>query len=96
MLSSVWYMAGTLLLCGVWGYAYGIKHGEERLLGVPLPKMVSCSIASVLVMLLTGMVNALLYALLVYSVVGMPHASFHIGPIAPDALDTTEMQTLQP
>jgi len=95
MLSSTWYMLGSLLLCGLWCYAYGIKRGDEQVLGVPLPKLVSCSIASVLVMLLTGMVNALFYALLVFSLVGMPHASFHVGPTA-DALDTAEVQSLQP
>jgi len=96
MMSSMWLQIGALVLCGAWGYAYGVRAADEQILGIPLSKSLTCSALSVLVMLLTGMVNALFYTLVLFSLVGMPHMSLHNMPSAADALDAVEMQTLAP
>ena len=49
--------------------------------------------ASILIGLLTGMINALVYATILFACVTMPHMSFHV-PASFDALDALELQTL--
>ena len=97
MLSSWWLRVGSLLLLGVWGYAYGVKKDEAVLIlcGVPLPKVVACSVGSVVIMLATGMLNALLGALVIFAIFGMPHLSLHQAPSGADAMDAVELQPIQ-
>lgn len=96
MLSSFWLQMGSIALICVWGYGYGIKKEESSLpvFGVPFPKVIVCASTSVVVMLITGMLNALLYAIFLFAVIGMPHLSLHNLPVnsAADALDAVEMQ----
>jgi hypothetical protein len=96
MMSSLWLQIGSLVLCAAWGYAYGVRAADEQILGIPLSKFLTCSALSVFIMLLTGMINALFYTLVLFSLVGMPHMSLHNLPSAADALDAVEMQTLAP
>jgi len=95
MLSSYFRIVGVLLILGLWFYAYGIKRGDAPLemFGFPVPKVIACSVSSVLIMLFSGMVNGLLYALVLFAVVAMPHMSFHIAADG-DALDAVELQGL--
>ena len=96
MLSSWWLRIGSLLLLSLWAYAYLLKKEEAVLFvcGAPVPKVIACSVASVVVMLGTGMLNALIGALFVFSVVAMPHMSLHHAPSGADAMDAVELQTL--
>ena len=97
MMSSMWLRIGSLAIIGMWGYAYGLKKEQTTLefFGVSLPKVIACSSVSVFVMLLTGMINALFYALVLFAVVGMPHMSLHNVPAATsDSLDPIELQPL--
>lgn len=93
VLSSLWLRLGAIAVAGVWVYGYGVKRADEVLVcfNVPLPKVLCCACLSVLIMLLTGMLNALIGALLVFSIVGMPHMSLHMAP-GSDAIDAIELQ----
>ena len=92
MMSSMWLRIGSLLICGMWGYAYGPKAADDQIFGVPFSKLTTCATATVLVMLISGMVNALFYATVLFSLIGMPHMSLHIAPTPGDV----EMQPLAP
>jgi len=97
MLSSFWLRIGAVVLVLMWGYAFGFK-GDAALnvFGFELKareKLYFLVPASVLIGLMTGMINALVYAVIVFAVVTMPHMSFHI-PASFDALDALELQTL--
>lgn len=93
MLSSLWLRIGSIALCAIWFYAYGVKKEDTMIsvFGITLPKVMVCSAASVIIMLTTGMLNALLGALLLFSLIGMPHMSLHTAP-AGDAIDALELQ----
>ena len=62
--------------------------------GIALPKVLSCACLSVFVMLLSGMLNALVGALFLFSVVAMPHMSLHNAPGGADAIDAIELQPI--
>ncbi len=97
MTSDMWLQIGAAVLGGVWIYGYWLKADDEQLCGVPLSKFWTCLALSFVVMLLTGMLNALLTAMLMFSLVAMPHMSFHVAAGASaDALAQEEMQTLAP
>ena len=95
MLSSRWLRMGSCILVVLWGYAlrttgplnvFGmeVSAGQKLYVLVPL---------SVVIGLLTGMINALVYATVIFACVTMPHMSFH-EPARFDALDALELQTL--
>lgn len=93
-MNSSWSLRiGSLAVAGVWGYAYGMRPDDATItcFGISLPKVVVCACVSVVVMLLTGMLNALIGALFVFSVVAMPHMSLHTAA-GGDAIDALEMQ----
>ena len=83
------------MVCALWSYAYIIKAKEDMIFGVPFSKFITCSGASVILMLLTGMVNALFYAFVLFSLIGLPHMSLHTLPAAADAIDALEIETFQ-
>ena len=95
MLSSRWLRIGSCILVALWGYALRttgpvnvcgmeVSAGQKLYVLVPL---------SVVIGLLTGMINALVYATVIFACVTMPHMSFH-EPARFDALDALELQTL--
>ena len=98
MLSSMWLRIGTVVLVALWGYAFMYKNGE-----VPLScfgfefkareKLYVLVPASIIVGLVTGMLNALISAAIIFALVTLPHMSFH-APASFDALDALELQTL--
>ena len=94
MLSTWWLRIGSFTLLALWAYAYGVKKDDASLTvaGVALPKTMAVGSISVLVMLVTGMLNALIGALLLFSLIGMPHMSLHQAPTAADAIDALELQ----
>ena len=98
MLSSWSLRIGTFALVSLWLYAYGYKKDESVLMigGVPAPKIVACTVISVLVMLITGMINALFGAIVVFAIIGMPHMSLHMAPSVADAMDAIELQAIAP
>ena len=73
MMASMWLQIGTFAVCGVWAYGYWVKAADEQILGSPLSKFLTCSSISVIVMLATGMVNALFYALVLFSIMCRLH-----------------------
>ena len=95
MLSSMWLRLGSCILVVLWGYAlrttgplnvfgWEVSAGQKLYVLVPV---------SVVIGLLTGMINALVYATVIFACVTMPHMSFH-EPARLDALDALELQTL--
>mmetsp|Transcript_43370 Transcript_43370/g.113998 ORF Transcript_43370/g.113998 Transcript_43370/m.113998 type:complete len:183 (-) Transcript_43370:309-857(-) len=96
MMSSNMLCLGSLVIFGLWGYAYWVKAEDEYLFGIPFSKFLTCAAVSVLVMLLTGMLNALISCAFLFSLVAMPHLSFHAVPGTADAMDAQEMQSLSP
>lgn len=95
MMSSWWLCLGSLLVCALWGYAYILKASDAEIFRIPFSKFITCSVISVLCMLMTGMINALFYAIFLFSFVGFPHMSLHNLPGAVDALDVAELQPMQ-
>ena len=77
-------------MVALWGYAFMYKNGE-----VPLScfgfefkareKLYVLVPASIIVGLVTGMLNALIYAAIIFALVTLPHMSFH-APASFDAL----------
>lgn len=96
LLSSTWLFAGTMLMIAIWTYAYFVRKDAPMLdlLGVPVPKMVACGGGSLLIMLVTGMISAFVWAVALGAAVALPHMVLHNG--APEATAEEEMQTLQP
>ena len=95
MLSSMWLRIGSCILAALWGYTLA-KTGTATLCGMELrdrEKLYVLVPLSVVIGLLTGMVNALVFATLIFACVTMPHMSFH-EPARFDALDALELQTL--
>jgi hypothetical protein len=93
MLSSWWLVLGSTAIGGLWFYAYGVKQDTTfDVFGIPLPKVLTCAVVTILVMLISGMLNALIGALFVFSFVGMPHMSLHTAPGGTDAIDSLELQ----
>ena len=97
MLSSFWLRVGSVILLVLWGYAFGLMGDAPlKVFGFELKareKLYFLVPASLVIGLLTGMVNALVYATVLFACVTMPHMSFHI-PASFDALDALELQTL--
>jgi len=94
MMSSWVLLIGSLALIAMWAYAYGIQKESSTLtvFGVSMPKVLVCAVVSITVMLVTGMLSALIGAMLVFSLIGMPHMSLHVAPSGADALDALELQ----
>lgn len=98
MLSSWSLRIGSFVLIALWLYAYGYKKDDTVLViaGVPAPKIIACSVISIVVMLVTGMINALFGAIVIFAIVAMPHMSLHLAPSMGDALDAIELQAIAP
>lgn len=96
MMATLWLRVGALVLCALWLYAYGYKKEETVLIvfGMPAPKVVVVATFSIIVMLATGMLNALTGAVFLFALVGMPHMSLHVAPSAADAVDAIELQAV--
>ena len=100
ILSSPLLLFGMLMLLGAWLYAFvltapdaimevagfQLKRRERLLVLVPF---------SILVVTLTGMINSLLYVVVLSSLVSLPHASVHT-PAEFDELDALELEGLAP
>ena len=100
ILSSPLLLVGMLMLLGAWLYAFvlttpesvlevagfQLKRREQLLVLVPF---------SILVVTITGMINSLLYVVVLASLVSLPHASFH-APAEFDELDALELEGLAP
>ena len=100
ILSSPLLLFGMLMLLGAWLYAFvfmapdaimevagfQLKRRERLLVLVPF---------SILVVTLTGMINSLLYVIVLSSLVSLPHAAFHT-PAEFDELDALELEGLAP
>ena len=98
VLSSPLLLFGMLMLLGAWLYAFvfmapdaimevagfQLKRRERLLVLVPF---------SILVVTLTGMINSLLYVVVLSSLVSLPHAAFHT-PAEFDELDALELEGL--
>jgi len=96
ILSSPLLLFGMLMLVGAWVYAFvlqapgatlevagfQLKRREKLLVLVPF---------SILVVTLTGMINSLLYVVVLSSIVSGPHAALHI-PAEFDELDALELE----
>ena len=95
MLSSMWLRIGSCVLILLWAYAL-LKADTMTVFGVELrdrEKLYVLVPLSVVIGLMTGMINALLYATVLFACVTMPHMSFHT-PARFDALDALELQNL--
>ena len=95
MLGSMWLRIGSGAMVLLWGYALlrpepikacGLELRDREKLYVLVP-------LSLLIGLMTGMINALLYATVLFACVTMPHMSFH-NPARFDALDALELQAM--
>ena len=95
-MSSLWLRIGSVVLLLVYAYAFVYKKEESVLIvgGIPMPKVMASSVAAVLVMLATGMLNALIGAVFLFALVGMPHMSLHHLPSGADAMDSVELQAI--
>ena len=67
-------------------FGFQLKRREKLLVLVPF---------SILVVTITGMINSLLYVIVLSSIVSLPHASLHI-PAEFDELDALELEGLAP
>lgn len=67
-------------------FGFQLKRREKLLVLVPF---------SILVVTITGMINSLLYVVVLSSIVSLPHASLHV-PAEFDELDALELEGLAP
>lgn len=100
ILSSPLLLFGMLMLAGAWLYAFVLQPPEAVLevFGFQLTrrnKLLVLVPFSILVVTLTGMINSLLYVLVLSSIVSLPHASLHV-PAEFDELDALELEGLAP
>jgi len=93
-------LLGLVVLLGVWAYCFVLNSPSTPLeiFGFELrrrEKFVVLLPFTVVVVTFTGMINGLLYVVLLSSMVSLPHACFHeVAEL--DALDILEIQSLQP
>jgi len=97
LLSSPWLFVGTGVMGAIWTYGYVLKKEAPMLniCGVPIPKLVACGSASLLIMLVTGMISAFLSAAAFGTLLALPHTILHNVP-APELTNDDEMAALQP
>ena len=100
ILSSPLLLFGMLMLLGAWMYAFVLTSPESVLevFGFQLKRREKLLVLvpfSILVVTLTGMINSLVYVVLLSTLVSLPHASFH-GPAEFDELDALELEGLNP
>ena len=95
MTSDTWLQLGVIISAGLWVFGYYVKPNEENLFGIPFPKFYTCAALSAAVLFLTGMLGALLSALLKFSIVALPHMSLHTAASA-DALSADEVTSFSP
>jgi len=97
LLSSHWLFTGSLMIGAMWAYAYLLKSEAPSLniFGMPIPKALACGVFSLLVMLITGMLSAFLWAVVFGLLLALPHMVLHKVP-SPETLAEEEMQSLQP
>ena len=99
VLSSPLLLCGLLMLAGAWAYSFLLTPQDEPLVvaGFELrrrEKLIVLIPFSILVVTLTGMINSVLWVLVLSSFVALPHASFHeLHEL--DALDRLELEGLK-
>ena len=99
MLSSPWLLLGLTVISGAWAYAFVLTSPETpiTIAGFELrrrEKMLALAPFSLLVVLLCGLINSIIYVVLVSVLLSLPHASFH-EVVEMDALDALELEGLK-
>merc|ERR1711998_463476 len=99
VLSSPLLLMGLLILAAAWLYSFVLTNQDEALTiaGFELrrrEKLIVLVPFSILVVTLSGMINSLLYVIILSSLIALPHASFH-EPHELDALDQLELEGLK-
>mmetsp|Transcript_1727 Transcript_1727/g.4868 ORF Transcript_1727/g.4868 Transcript_1727/m.4868 type:complete len:195 (+) Transcript_1727:115-699(+) len=99
VLSSPMLLCGLFILAGAWVYSFILTNQDEALTiaGFELrrrEKLIVLVPFSILVVTLSGMINSLLWVLVLSSIISLPHASFH-EPHELDALDQLELEGLK-
>ena len=99
VLSSPLLLLGLTVLAGAWAYAFVLNAPETPIMvaGVELgrkEKLFALAPFSILVVTLCGLINSLIYVLVLSTFLSLPHASFHeVAEL--DALDALELEGLQ-
>lgn len=99
VLSSPLLLLGLTLLAGAWAYAFVLTSPETPITvaGFELrrrEKLFALAPFSVIVVTLCGLINSLVYVLVLTCMIALPHASFHeVAEL--DALDALELEGLQ-
>ena len=99
VLSSPMLLFGLFILASAWVYAFVLTNQEEALTiaGFEMrrrEKLFALVPFTILVVTLSGMINSLLWVLILSSLIALPHASFH-EPHELDALDALELEGLK-
>jgi hypothetical protein len=99
ILSSPLLLMGLLILAAAWMYCFVLTNQDEALVigGFELrrrEKLLVLVPFSILVVTLSGMINSLLYVVILSTLIALPHASFH-EPHELDALDQLELEGLK-
>jgi len=99
VLSSPLLLVGLSMLAGAWIYSFILTNQEEALTigGFEMrrrEKLIVLIPFSILVVTLCGLINSLIYVLVLASLLIGPHASFHEAAEL-DALDALELEGLQ-
>lgn len=99
VLSSPLLLLGLSVLAGAWAYCFILTKPEDpvHIAGYELrrrEKLLALAPFSILVVTLCGLINSLLYVLVVTLFIAVPHASFH-EVVELDALDALELEGLQ-
>jgi hypothetical protein len=99
ILSSPQLLIGLLVLAAAWMYCFVLTNQDEALAigGFELrrrEKLLVLVPFSILVVTLSGMINSLVYVVILSTLIALPHASFH-EPHELDALDQLELEGLK-
>jgi hypothetical protein len=99
VLSSPLLLLGLTLLAGAWAYAFVLTSPETPIMvaGFELrrrEKLLALGPFSLLVVVICGLINSLVWVLFLTVLLSLPHASFH-EVVELDALDALELESLQ-
>lgn len=99
VLSSPLLLLGLAMLASAWAYAFVLKKPEDAIevFGIELrsrQKLMALAPFTLIIVVFTGMINSLIWVLILTVILALPHASFHEAPEM-DALDALELEGLQ-